>query len=218
MIYDPKQPSYNSEAQQITSGNPDGWVIIDFPETYAKVGPALVRTGEWDPKKSFITDGLASSKLPGTSVATRPRACAAPLRARPTAAPASEAFDKAYTAAGGPERQTFDAQNFDAVILCYLAAVAAGTTDGEGDGGEAAGTFAARAATKYTFEQLPDAIKALQNGEDINYEGASGPLDLDEQRRPDVGRLRHLPLQGRQDRDVRRAAGRGAANLTKDSS
>ena len=26
---------------------------------------------------------------------------------------------------------TFDAQNFDAVILCYLAAVAAGSTDGK---------------------------------------------------------------------------------------
>ena len=33
--------------------------------------------------------------------------------------------------ARGPERQTFDAQNFDAVILCYLAAVAAGGTDGQ---------------------------------------------------------------------------------------
>ena len=28
-----------------SSGNPDGIVIIDFPETFDKVGPALVRTG-----------------------------------------------------------------------------------------------------------------------------------------------------------------------------
>ncbi len=34
--------------------------------------------------------------------------------------------------------------------------------------------------TKYTFEQLSDAIAALKNGEDIDYEGASGPIDLDE--------------------------------------
>ena len=48
VIYDPEQPSYNSEASQIVGGNPDGYVIIDFPATYENVGPALVRTGEWD--------------------------------------------------------------------------------------------------------------------------------------------------------------------------
>ncbi|HYH54587.1 MAG TPA: ABC transporter substrate-binding protein, partial [Solirubrobacterales bacterium] len=38
VVYDPEQPSYNSEAEQITSGNPDNFVIIDFPETFAKLG------------------------------------------------------------------------------------------------------------------------------------------------------------------------------------
>ena len=32
----------------------------------------------------------------------------------------------------------------------------------------------------YTWEELPDAIEALQNGDDIDYQGASGPIDLDE--------------------------------------
>ncbi len=36
-------------------------MIIDFPETFNKVGPALVRTGNWDPSKTFITDGLIDS-------------------------------------------------------------------------------------------------------------------------------------------------------------
>ena len=63
VLYDPEQPSFNSEAQQITSGNPDGIAIIDFPETFEKVGPALERTGAWDPNKAYITDGLASGDL-----------------------------------------------------------------------------------------------------------------------------------------------------------
>ena len=61
VIYDPEQPSYDSEADQITSGNPDAFVIIDFPEPFNKVGAALVRTGNWDPKKAFVTDGLVSA-------------------------------------------------------------------------------------------------------------------------------------------------------------
>ena len=32
--------------------------------------------------------------------------------------------------------------------------------------------------TRYTFEQLPAAIEALQNGDDIDYEGASGGVDM----------------------------------------
>ena len=186
VIYDPKQPSYNSEAQQIVSGNPDGWVIIDFPETYAKVGPALVRTGDWDPKKSFITDGLASSKLPGDVGRDATEGMRGTAPGSPDSGKAAEAFDKAYSAAAGPDRQTFDAQNFDATILCYLSAVAAGSTDGK----EMAAKLqevSGPGGTKYTFEQLPDAIKALQNGDDINYEGASGPLDLNDQGDPTSG-------------------------------
>ena len=186
VIYDPKQPSYNSEAQKMVSGNPDGWVIIDFPETYQKVGPALVRTGKWDAKKSFITDGLASGDLPKNvgEAATEGMRGTAP--GSPDSGEASKAFDKLFTDAGGPQRNTFDAQNFDATILCYLAAVAAGSTDGKDMAAELE-NVSGPGGTKYTWEQLPDAIKALQNGDDIDYEGASGPVNLNDDGDPTAG-------------------------------
>jgi hypothetical protein len=34
--------------------------------------------------------------------------------------------------------------------------------------------------TRYTWEQLPAAIRALAAGDDIDYEGASGPIDMDD--------------------------------------
>ena len=67
--------------------------------------------------------------------------------------------------------------------------------------------------TKYTFEQLPDAIKALQNGEDIDYEGASGPIDLDEQGDPTAGVYDIYRYKGGKIDVHRRAAGRGAADV-----
>ena len=92
----------------------------------------------------------------------------------PDSGAASEAFDKAYTAEPTDlDRQTFDAQNFDATILCYLAAVAAGSTDGKEMAAELQ-DVSGPGGDKYTFEQLPEAIEALQNGDDIDYEGASG--------------------------------------------
>jgi branched-chain amino acid transport system substrate-binding protein len=178
VLYDPKQPSYNSEAAKIASGNPDAFVIVDFPETYGKVGPALVRTGKWDPTKTFITDGLSSDSLPKDVGAEATEGIRGTTVGSFTGA-APEAFDKLFTSAPGPKRATFDAQNFDAVMLCYLAAVAAGSADGEKIKDEIR-DVSGPPGTKYTWQQLPDAIKALENGDDIDYEGAIGPVDLDE--------------------------------------
>ena len=187
VLYDPEQPSFNSEAQQITSGNPDGIAIIDFPETFEKVGPALERTGAWDPNKAYITDGLASGDLVealdplmngfrGTAPGT------------PEAGAASQAFDQLYQQSEprNVDRNTFDAQNFDAVILCYLAAVAAGSTDGQ-EMADQLQDITRPPGTKYTWEQLPDAVTALQNGEDIDYVGAAGEIDLDDNGDPEKG-------------------------------
>jgi branched-chain amino acid transport system substrate-binding protein len=186
VVYDPEQPSYNSEARQIAGGNPDGFVIVDFPETYQKVGPALVRTGEWDARKSFVTDGLASSDLPKNAGREATEGMRGTAPGSPDTGAAPEAFDKLYTAAKGPGRQTFDAQNFDAVMLCYLAAVAAGSTDGK-DMADELRNVSGPGGDKFTFEQLPQAIEALENGDDIDYEGASGPLDLNEDGEPTAG-------------------------------
>jgi branched-chain amino acid transport system substrate-binding protein len=180
VVYDVKLPSYDTEASQITSGNPDATVIIDFPETYNKVGPALARAN-FDPETTFVTDGLISGDL----VKSAGEEAVVGLRGTAPGAPdqgeASDAFDKAYKAAEPKDvdRMTFDAQNFDAVVLCYLGAVAAGSTEGAAIAEQIQGISAA-GGTKYTPEQLPEAIEALQNGEDIDYEGASGPIEQDE--------------------------------------
>lgn len=181
VIYDPEQPSYNSEAQQITAGNPDVFVIIDFPETFVKVGPALERTGNWDPTIAWGTDGLASSDLPGDVGEEIVEGMRGTAPGAPDKGEASTAFETLYVGSDPKEveRQTFDAQQFDATVLCYLAAVSAGSTDGK-DMADALVDITAPGGTEYTWQQLPEMIKALQDGEDIDYTGASGAIDMDE--------------------------------------
>jgi ABC-type branched-subunit amino acid transport system substrate-binding protein len=180
VIYDPEQPSYNSEAQQITSGNPAAIVLIDFPETFVKVGPALQRTGNFDPAIAWGTDGLASSDLaadvgPDLLEGMRGTAPGAPEKLEPAAA-----FGQLYEGSDPKdvERQTFDAQQFDATILCYLAAVAAGSTDGQ-DMADALIDITT-GGEQLSWQQLPDLINALQNGDDVDYEGASGSVEMNE--------------------------------------
>jgi ABC-type branched-subunit amino acid transport system substrate-binding protein len=177
VIYDPKAANYDSDAEQIVSGEPDATVIIDFPETYNKVGPALVRAG-FDPSTTFVTDGLITDLAAGPEAVNGLRGTAP---GAPDEGEASTAFDELYVDSEPTdvERKTFDAQNFDAVVLCYLAAVAAGSTEGA-DMAEVVQTISGPGGTEYSWQELPEAIEALQNGEDIDYTGASGAIDLDE--------------------------------------
>jgi ABC-type branched-subunit amino acid transport system substrate-binding protein len=180
VVYDPEQPSYNSEAQQITSGSPDAIVIIDFPETFIKVGPALQRTGNWDPKIAWGTDGLASTDLPGDVGPEVVDGMRGTAPGAPDQGEASTAFDQLYTSSppNDVDRQTFDAQQFDATILCYLAAVAAGSTEGADMAAELPDITTG--GTEFSWQQLPELIDALQNGDDVDYTGASGALEIDD--------------------------------------
>jgi branched-chain amino acid transport system substrate-binding protein len=178
VAYNPEATSLNSEAQQIAEGNPDGWVIIDYTGTWAKMGPALVRTGNWDPAKTFTGDGLRSPDLPGDAGQPSTEGMQGSV---PTSleAPAGEQFDALWNSEVGEPRQTYDAQNFDAVILIALAAAAAGSSDPAAIA-ENLAPVSGPPGDKYTYEQLQEALDAAANGDDIDYEGASGPIDLDE--------------------------------------
>ena len=156
-------------------------MIVDFPETFVKVGPALQRTGNWDPTIAWGTDGLASTDLPGDVGEDVVEGMRGTAPGSPYAGEASKAFETLYVGSDPKDvdRQTFDAQQFDATILCYLAAVSAGSTDGQ-EMADALVDLTAPGGTEYTWQQLPEMIEALQNGDDIDYTGASGALDLDE--------------------------------------
>ena len=56
--WNPDQPTFDTEAGQLVSGGPAGWVIIDFPATFVKFAPSLVRTGKWDAAKTLMTEAL----------------------------------------------------------------------------------------------------------------------------------------------------------------
>jgi len=188
VLYDPRQPDLGDEAEQIVSGEPAAYAIADFPETYERLGRELVDTGEFDARKLFVTDGLAgpavAEELPRRALAgargTRP--------GTPERGDAARAFDRLYTRSprNPDRRQTFDAQNFDAAMLCVLAAVAAGSNQGTAIQSKIR-DVSGPPGRPVTFEDLPEAIRLLRRGQDIDYQGASGPINLDIQGDPTVG-------------------------------
>jgi len=179
--WDPKAASFDSEAGQLVGGNPDGWLIVDFPETWKKSGTALLGTGKWDINKTFTTDGLKDGTLnkdAGKKLAEGLRGTA-PGPSEAGSAPAATPFDALWKAKAGIPRQTFDAQAFDAAMIAGLAAIAA-KSGAAADIRDHLKDVASAPGTSYTFENLAQAVKDLIAGKDIDYQGASSPCDLDD--------------------------------------
>lgn len=169
------------QGDQLAQGNPDAWVFFDFVETYVRLGQELLgdQQADWSPRKTFGTDSLANPRLPNLGPTVSDGLSGVAISS-PQEGRAAEAFDAAFKQGGATtNRQTFDAQEFDAVVLCYLSAVAAGSTKGS-DMKDALRAVTAPPGRKYTWLELPQAIKALESGEDIDYEGVSGPIDLND--------------------------------------
>lgn len=177
VFFESSLPGYQKEAKELVARKPDAWVFADFVDTYLKVAVELVRTHKWHADKTFVSDGLAVATLPsnGREISEGVRGVAP---SAPETTSDGRAFDKLYKSAPGLKyRQTFDAQNFDAVVLCYLSAVAAGSTKGRSMA-RWVGRVSSPPGKQYTWRQLPEAIRALQGGIDIDYQGASGPIDI----------------------------------------
>ena len=189
VLYDPEGTTFDSEAEEIVADSPDGYVIIDFEDPYGKVGAALARTGDFDPSTMFTADGLAfDPSIPDTIPLEALDGAKGTRPATPEGTDTAEAFQKLYDSSSEQpkDRGTFDAQNFDAVTLCVLAAVAAGSSEGP-DIQAAITDVASAPGDQYDYTDMAGAIEALQAGEDIDFEGVSGPLDLDDNGDPTQG-------------------------------
>jgi ABC-type branched-subunit amino acid transport system substrate-binding protein len=153
-------------------------VIVDFPESFAELQSELVDTGEYRPGTTWGADGLAL-ELPGAIAPQAIDGLRGVVPGTPDADRTTHAFHRRYRAAKPKDvtEQPYDARNFDAVVLCYLAAVAAGSSDGERIANRLR-AVSAPPGDPYTWEQLDEAIQALERGEEIDYQGASGGIDL----------------------------------------
>lgn len=180
--------AYSGQISQITDGSPDAVVLIVDPTTLLNLGSALAASFSWDPETSWGADELVVPGLideVGADVIGGMRVLAPGI---PKEDEASAAFVREFKSAQPTDVriQPFSAQEFDATILCYLAAVAAGSTEGQAMA-DALIDITAPGGDEFSWQELPEAIEALENGEDIDYTGASGPIDMDVRGAPTSG-------------------------------
>lgn len=175
--WDPNGASFDAEAQELVAGDPDAFVVIDFPETFAKVGPALVRTGKWSPSATYTNQGLESTDL--ADIVGEEASEGLTGLGQATTGEAAAQLEQRYKS-DNPDApwDSFAANSYDAVIIPFLAQILAGSNDPTKIAAKMQDVTQA-GATVYTNDQLVEAIEAVANGESIDYQGAAGAMHLD---------------------------------------
>lgn len=178
--YDPKATTLDTEAASAFANNPDGVAAIVYAETGSLLLQSAFKQGLMDGVTVLLTDGVYSDdfgqqmgkKTDGTSIVE------GALGTIPGAdGEALGALRALWQEKIGTEISAFVPHSWDATVLLMLAAQSAGSNNGQ----------AIRDNIKLVSsgEGTPvsdpcQALELLKNGEQINYQGASGNVDIDD--------------------------------------
>jgi len=180
ILYAADAQNFTAEVNELAAAKPDAIVLVAFNET-TKIIPQLISKGlgPQDVQLYFVDGNMAdysSEKFDLTGV----------KGTFPAPAEVDEEFNnKLKSIDKGLKDFTYGPQSYDATMLTALAAIAAGDDSGEAiaseivnvsKDGEACSTFA-------------DCVELLEAGEDINYEGVSGPSDLNDSGSPSAATI-----------------------------
>lgn len=176
--WNPTQANFDTEAQKLVDGGPAGWVIIDFPDTFEKFAPSLVRSGKWDAAKTLMTEALRNkdvlAKIGSPVNGLRGTAASA------AGGPAGTAF-AAYWKAQVKDAKSytsFEGTALDAANVAFLAAVRACSSSPAKIKANLR-AVSGPPGTKVTFRTLGKAVKLLLASKEVDYEGAFSPVDFD---------------------------------------
>ncbi|MEO1340065.1 MAG: ABC transporter substrate-binding protein [Cyanobacteria bacterium J06635_13] len=177
--YDPKAATLDSEAKAAFAGKPDAVAGVLYAETGSVLLKSAFEQGLSDGVTVLLTDGVYSDDFINQVGKTEDgkSIIAGALGTVPGANGSALAdFTALWNEKVGKELTAFVPHNWDAAILMMLAAEASDANTGEGikskilEVANAPGTEVSDAC---------EAIALVRNGEDINFQGASGNVDID---------------------------------------
>lgn len=181
-FYDPNTSTFDSEVNQVFEPQPDAVLLVTYPETGSLILKSAQELGFLGEKTQLIaTDGIKDANLAelvGKNVQGQ-FIVSGMLGTAPSAGgPALEAFREKYRQAFNREPSVFDPNTWDATALLVLAAEAAQDTTGPAIQDQLP---AIANAPGEEVTDVCEALSLLRAGKSINYQGASGTVDLNQQ-------------------------------------
>ena len=175
VAFEPQQPSYTTPLQNALGDDPEVLIVIGYPDS----GEQIFRDyyANFDGEETImVTDGLRDEGLPGNVdnpmenvIGTAPLA----------AGPEEEFFADLYEEEYGSTPGVFTAQAYDATAVLILANVAAGDNDGTAVRDNVP-AVANPDGEEVGPSNLDEAVQMVADGEEVNYQGASSPVNFDD--------------------------------------
>ena len=181
IFYPPDGATFEAEVSKAFAENPEGLVLIAYPETGSLVLKAAYEKGLLNgTTQILLTDGMKTDGI-GDRVGKNQAGEYLLAGALGTAAKAGgvglAAFSEQYQAAFNRSPEVYDPNTWDAAALMVLAAEAAQSTQSTALQGQ---ILAVANAPGTEVSDVCQGLALVREGQDINYQGASGDLELDE--------------------------------------
>lgn len=191
--YEEARPSYRSEVEKVIQGNPDAINFIAYPVDGNKQVVTAIEIGYQGKflfsdgmKGEAVASGPASKYIEG-SFGTAPGALEVAV---------SEQFNADYDAKFGPTTVPYNVEAYDAAVLIALAIGRTGESFfdmSRAEQGQAIRDNLRAVANppgeEVTYGELKKAFDLLKEGKEINYQGVSGPIVLDDNGDISVGAI-----------------------------
>lgn len=181
--YDPMAQSFDAEVQQVVDSGADAVALIAFDEG-ARILQTMIERGV-GPQDIVVfgADGVASNDFPEEVDPNNPGVVEGMRTTSP--APASdEGFNSALNEFAPDIADTlFAAEGYDCTIAAALAAVAGGANDAE----TVANNMVEVTRDGEKCTSYSECVDLLEAGEDIDYDGPSGPMDFTDAGEPSQG-------------------------------
>jgi ABC-type branched-subunit amino acid transport system substrate-binding protein len=175
-IYDPQAQNFDAEIQELVDADPDAIAVIGFDET-SRILTSMFAAGIGaDNKAIYGSDGNMGNAL-GENFDDNPEVIAGMAGTTPLSELDDSFIDRMLEV--DPELVDFSygAETYDAVMIIALAALQAGTDDPTAVAAEIPDVTREPGTACSGFAECADLI---ENGEEINYEGVSGPVEMDD--------------------------------------
>lgn len=178
VTYDPEATSFDAEVEQVVGAAPDAVVLIAFDEG-GQVLAGLIERG-LSPDTFYGSDGVFGPTFDEQVDPNNPNIIDGMIV---IGAAGNEEFNNRIAEAT-ENNFIYGGQTYDCAIVLALAAEAAGSVEGSAILAEVANVTSGGTPCT-SFAECKELLAA---GEDIDYEGAAGPLNLNDAGDPTVGR------------------------------
>ena len=177
--YDPRAATFDSEARAAFVGNPDAIATALYVETGSILIRAAFELGLSNNVTFLFTDGVYSKDFVEQVGFSNGRSIIAGALGTVPGADGEglAALTTLWEDKTAQKMAVYVPQSWDAAVLMMLAAQASGVNTGEGIQSQI------RQVANAPGKEVSDpcqALELLRNGEEINYQGASGNVDIDE--------------------------------------